>query len=66
MVPIHNNEDPKRPKGISKAIGEYAHAHSQLPQSLTESMLQEKEQREMKAIGKATEAARETYEGLPI
>ena len=33
VVPIHNNGDPRRLKGISKGIGEYAHAHSQLPQS---------------------------------
>ena len=31
-------------------------------ESLAESMLQQREQREMKAIGKATEAAREAYE----
>ena len=36
VVPIHNNGDPKRPKGISKAIGEYA------PESLTVSMLQQR------------------------
>ena len=33
--------------------------------SLAESMWQQREQREMKTIGKATEAAREAYEGLP-
>ena len=33
VVLIHNNGDPKRPKGISKAIGEYAHAYSQPPPS---------------------------------
>ena len=55
MVPIHNNGVPEKPKGIVKTIGEYAHAHSQLPlESLAESMLQ---QREMEAIEKTNEAA---------
>ena len=31
MVPIHSNGDPKRPKGISKAIEEYTLAHSEIP-----------------------------------
>ena len=35
-------------------------------ESLAESILKQREQREMKAIGKATEIAREAYEGLPI
>ena len=35
-------------------------------ETLTEGMLQQRKQREIKAIGKATEAAREAYEGLPI
>ena len=34
-------------------------------ESLAESMLQQREQKEMKAIGKATEAAREDYKGQP-
>ena len=29
-------------------------------------MLQQRDQREMKTIGKATETAKEAYEGLPI
>ena len=66
MISIHNNSDPKRPKAISKGIGEYAHAHSKLTELLGWSMLQKREQREMKAIGKATGAARKAYEGLPI
>ena len=67
MVLINNNGDPKRPIGISKAIGEYTHAHSSpTSKSLAESMLQQREQREAKTIGKATEAARKAYEGLPI
>ena len=33
MVPIHNKGDPQRPKGASKAIGEYVHDNSLLPQS---------------------------------
>ena len=35
-------------------------------ESLAESMLQRRKQTEMVAIGKVTEAARETHEGLPI
>ena len=35
-------------------------------EALAESMQQQREQREMKDIVKVTEAARETYEGLPI
>ena len=35
-------------------------------ESLTVSMLQQREQKKMKAIGKATEAAREAYEGLLV
>ena len=35
-------------------------------ESLAESMLQQREQSEKKTLGKATEAAREAYEGLPI
>ena len=67
MIPIHNNGDPKRPKRISKVIGKYAHAHSQLPPSRwLRACCSKKKQREVKAIGKATEAAREAYEGLPI
>ena len=66
MVPIHNNCDPQRPEGILKAIGKYAHAHSQLPQSLAEGLLHQREQRETKSIGKTTEAAREAFEGLSI
>ena len=57
-----NNVDPKRHKGILKAIGENAHDHSQLPPSRwlrACCMLQQREKREMKAIGKATEAVRE-------
>ena len=33
MVPSHNYCDSNRPKEITKAIGEYAHAHNQLPHS---------------------------------
>ena len=33
---------------------------------LAEGMLQQREQREIKAIGKVSEAAREAIEGLPI
>ena len=32
MVPIHNNGDAEMPKGISRAIEEYDHAHSQISQ----------------------------------
>ena len=46
MISIHNNGDPKRPKGISKAIGEHAHAHSQLHQSRWLSACCSKERRE--------------------
>ena len=60
MVFIHNNRDPKIPKGISKTIREYAHAHSQLPPSRW--LRAER----MKAIGKAIETAREAHEGLPL
>ena len=35
-------------------------------ESLAVRMLQQREQREMKTLEKATEAAREAYEGLPI
>ena len=63
---MHNNGDPKKPKRISKVIGEYAHAHSTNSESLDKSMLQQKEQKDIKAIGKATEGAREAYESLPI
>ena len=66
MVPIHNNGDPKRPKGIPKVIGDYVHAQSTTSKSLAVGMLQQRKQREIKAIGKATEAAKEAYEGLPI
>ena len=34
VVPIYNNGDPKRPKGVSNALREYALAHNQLPPSL--------------------------------
>ena len=51
MVPIHNKGDPKRPKGKSKTIGEYAHAHSQPSPS--------RWPRAIKKIGKTIEAARE-------
>ena len=63
MVPIHNNGDSKRPKGISKAIEEYAQVHSNYT---WEHMLQQREKVEMKTIGKAHEARREAYESLPI
>ena len=33
---------------------------------LAESMLQQREQKEMRAIRKTAEAAREDYEGIPI
>ena len=65
MVPIHHNSDPKRPKGISKAIGVYSCSQSTTSESLAESMLQQREQRKMKAIGKATETPNEAYEDLP-
>ena len=55
--------DPKRPKGILKAIGVCSCPQSTSSKSLAKSMLQ---QREMKAIGRATKAAREAYEDLPI
>ena len=57
VVPIHNSGDSKRPKGILKAIGEYAYDQSTTTESLTESMLQQRDQREMKTMGKTTEAA---------
>ena len=66
VVPIHNNGDPKRPKEISKAVGEYACAHSQLPPSRWLRACWSKDSRKMKAIGKTAEAARESVEGLPI
>ena len=66
MVPMYNNGDPKRPKLISKIIGEYAQVHSQLPPSRWLRAWCSKESREMKAIGNANETAREAYEGLPI
>ena len=66
MVPIHNDGDQKRPKGISKARGEYSHAHTPLPQSRWLGAYCSKENREMKDIGKATEVARKIYESLPI
>ena len=64
MVPIHNNGDPKRSKGISKIIVEYAHVHSQPPQRRWLRASCSKESREMKAIRKATETAREAYTGV--
>ena len=33
MIPIQNNDNRKRSKGISQNAGEYAQAHSQLHQS---------------------------------
>ena len=36
------------------------------PESLAKSMLQQREQGEMKAIGMTTEATREAYEDFPI
>ena len=57
----------RRPKGISKATGEYANANNQqLPLSRWLRACCSKESRKMKAIGKATETAREAYEGLRI
>ena len=51
MVLIHNNGDPQRSKRISKAIGEYAHVYmlSTTSESLTEKMLQQREQKERMA-----------------
>ena len=65
MVPVHNNGDPKSPKRISKDRV-CSCSLSTATESLAESMLQQRELRKVKAIGKATEAAREAYEGLPI
>ena len=33
---------------------------------LTASMMQQREQREMKAMGKATEVAKKAYDGQPV
>ena len=61
-VPIHNNGDPKRFKGISKAIGEHAHAHSQLPQSR---WLRACEQRNEGYTKDHRSSKRKAYEGPP-
>ena len=50
-----NNGDPKRPIGVSKATEE--HAQSATSESLAESMWRQREQRKMKASGKAVEVA---------
>ena len=63
MIPIHKNGDPKRPKGQRRVCSRPQLTTSEL---LADSMLQQRDQREMRAIGKATEAAREASEGLPI
>ena len=65
MVLIPNNCDPKKSIGMSKAI-DYAHIHSQLTMSHWLRVLQQREQKERKAIRNTTEAARKAYEGLPI
>ena len=49
---------------LRTVLRKYAYAYSQpFPESLTESM---PSQREMKPIGKDSEAAKEAYEGIPI
>ena len=66
MWSIQNNGDTNRPKGITKVIGEYAHAHRKLPQNSRQKACCSRESREIKSITKATEAAREAYESLPM
>ena len=61
MVPIHNNGVPKRPSCAEKAVWKYTHAHSQLPYVRVANCEHDAAKREIKAILKATEVAREAY-----
>ena len=64
VVPIHNNGDLKETqKNIEDYRRVWSYPQLTTSRSFAKNMMQPREQRGMKAIGKATEAAREGYEG---
>ena len=63
MVSIHNIGDSKKPKGMLKTIGEYAHIDSQLP---PRNYLQTNAtERKKRATRETTDVARVDYEDQP-
>ena len=64
---MHNTSDPKRNKrNIEGHTRACSCPQSTTSDSLAKRMSQQREEREMKAIRKVTEAAREAYEGLTV